>query len=155
MSSYSRIIFFIVLLFSSVSCAKQQNNTTLFQVSHLNQKEDLYILIALDNEERKNYDNSFKYYHKLYTLAKTEVYLKKAIFYGYKTKKFKLLSSLCIDALKQFPKNKEYYTQQLIISLLSQNKIKKALKKALILLDQFNNSTNYEIVANIYYAKKD
>jgi tetratricopeptide (TPR) repeat protein len=155
MSSYSRIVFFVILLLSSVSCAKQQSYIILPQSSNLNQKEDLYLLMALDSEQKKKVNDSFKYYKKLYDLTKNENYIKKAIAYSYETKQFKILYSLSSEAIKLFPKHKEYYTRQLVISLLAQNNLKKALNLALVLLKEFKNSINYEIIANIYYTKKD
>ncbi|MEA2019097.1 MAG: hypothetical protein U9N59_11675 [Campylobacterota bacterium] len=151
MSSYSRIILFIVLIFSSVSCAKQPYTNA----STIDHKEDLYIMLALDSEKNKKYKDSLKYYTKLYNLTKKETYIKKAIIYSYKTKKYKNMYDLSQTALKKFTKNKEYYSQQIIITLLSQNKTNSALEKALELLKEFKNANSYEIVANIYYAKKD
>ena len=152
MSSYSRIIFFIIVIFSSISCAKQPYQTT---PSKINYKEDLYIMLALDSEARKKNNDSLKYFKKLYDLTKQENYIKKAIIHSYQSKEFDSMYNLSQTALKQFQKNNEYYSQQIIISLLAQNKPDTALKQALKLLKKFKTATNYEIIANIYYAQKD
>lgn len=152
MSSYSRIIFLIILIFSSISCAKQPHIIAPTQIQN---QEGLYIMLALDSQTKKNSNNSLKYYEKLYNLTKKETYLKKAIVYSYKTKQFQDMYKLSHIALKQFPKNIDFYSQQIIVSLLAQNKVNIALKRALKLLKKFKTATNYEIIANIYYAKKD
>ncbi|MEA3512350.1 MAG: hypothetical protein U9R37_02015 [Campylobacterota bacterium] len=146
MSSNIRLITITLFLLFSISEAKTTIKDT---------QEDLYIMLALDSEKAQDYPYSFVYYNKLFKISETENYLKKAIFYSYKTKNFKTMVKLSNIGIDKFKENKEYYTQQKIISFISQNKTKQALADAKVLLKEFNNATNYEIIANIYYAKED
>jgi len=143
MSSYSRIILLTLLL--AISSAQGSPNY----------KEDLNIMLALDSEKEKNALESFKYYNILYKESKNQEYLKKAIFYAYKAKKFNAMYDLSKKAVKKFPKYKEYYFQQQIIALLSLGNIKKALQETKVLLKKYPNATSYEIMANVLYAKED
>jgi tetratricopeptide (TPR) repeat protein len=143
MSSYYRII--LLTLFLSTSSIQASPVYT----------EDLYIMLALDSEKNNNAKDSFKYYNILYKQVKSQQYLRKAIFYSYKAKKFDDMYELAKNALEEFPKNKEYYSQKMIVALVSQSKTTKALKDAKLLIKKYPNATNYEIMANVYYAKKD
>jgi len=142
MSSYSRLIFFTLFLFTSIGHASED-------------KEDLFIMMALDSEKTQKPLDSFNYYNKLYKNTQKQDYLKKAIFYSYKAKKFNEMDLLSQKAIKEFPKYEEYYTQQVIIALLSQAKTTKALKIAKQLIKKYPNATSYEIMANVFYAKED
>lgn len=142
MSSYSRLIFFTLFLLTSICHATEE-------------QEDLFIMMALDSEKAKKPIESFHYYDKLYKNTEKQNYLKKAIFYSYRAKKFNDMYLLSQKAVKIFPKYEEYYTQQIIISLLSQNKTTKALKVAKKLLKKYSNATSYEIMANVFYARED
>ncbi len=143
MSSYSRIILLsLVFSISTLQAAPSY-------------KEDLNIMLALDSEKKKNSLDSFRYYSKLFKDTQNQAYLKKAIFYSYKAKKFEDMYDLSQKAIKIFPKYQEYYFQQKIIALLSLAKTKQALKEAKILLKKYPNATSYEIIANVFYAKQD
>jgi tetratricopeptide (TPR) repeat protein len=142
MSSYSRIILLLLFVFTTNIQAK-------------NEQEDLNIMLALDSEKKHNFADSFKYYNTLYKTTNNQDYLKKAVLYSYKAKMFDDMYNLSKDALKEFPKYKEYYYQQIIIALLSQDKTTKALQDAKKLIKEYPNATSYEIMANVYYSKKD
>lgn len=150
MSSYNRsIILTFILLFSSLGCANQND------ITKSNPKEDLYIMLALDSEKNSDYQNSFKFYNKLYTLTQKESYLKKSIEYSFRSKHFKQMYTLSQIALDKFPKNKEYFWHQLIISLHALNKTPEAIIEAKKLIKEFQTSQSYELLANIYYASKE
>jgi len=142
MSSYSRLIFFVLFLFSSLGHATED-------------REDLFIMLALDSEKTQKPLDSFHYYNKLYNNTQKQDYLKKAIFYSYKAKQFSDMYYLSQKAVEEFPQYKEYYYQQIIIALLSQNKTTKALSEAKKLIKKYPNATSYEIMANVFYAKED
>lgn len=142
MSRYTRLIFFTLFLFTSVCNATEE-------------QEDLFIMMALDSEKAQKPLDSFNYYNKLYKNTLKEDYLKKAIFYSYKAKKFNEMYLLSQKAVVKFPKYEEYYTQQIIVALLSQNKITKAMNIAKKLIKKHPNATSYEIMANVFYAKED
>jgi len=150
MSSYSRsLILLFILLFSSVGCANQN------EITKSNPEEDLYIMLALDSEKNSDYQNSFKFYKKLYSLTQKESYLKKSIEYSFKNKQFEDMNKLSRIALEKFPKNKEYYWHQIVISLHSIGKTEEAITEAKELLKEFQTSQSYELLGNIYYVMKD
>ena len=142
MSSYSRLIFFTLFLFTSICSATEE-------------QEDLFIMMALDSEKAQKPLESFHYYDRLYKNTQKQDYLKKAIFYSYKAKKFDDMYLLSQKAVKEFPKYQEYYKQQIIIALLSQTKTTEAMKVAKKLIKEYPNATSYEIMANVFYAKAD
>jgi len=142
MSSYSRLIFLTLFLFISSAYATEE-------------QEDLFIMMALDSEKKQKPLESFSYYNKLYKKTLKEDYLKKAIFYSYRAKKFNDMYLLSQIAVEKFPKYAEYYTQQIIIALLSENKTTKAMEVAKKLIKKHPNATSYEIMANVFYAKED
>ena len=147
MSSYRNFIIISLTLIFSFGCASNQNN--------ISSKDDLSILLALDSESKRNYKNSQKYYDKLYYSTKEERYLKKALVYSYKSKNYKDMQRLSKEGLENYKETNEYYTQNLVVALLSQNSINEALVLAKELVSISPKAVNYEIVANIYYAKKD
>ncbi|MCD4759073.1 MAG: hypothetical protein K8R39_12440 [Arcobacteraceae bacterium] len=150
MSSYSRsLILLFILLFSSFGCANQN------EITKSNPQEDLYIMLALDSEKNSDYQNSFKFYKKLYSLTQKESYLKKSIEYSFKNKQFEDMNKLSKIALEEFPKNKEYYWHQIVISLHSMGKTQEAISEAKELLKEFQTSQSYELLGNIYYVIKD
>jgi len=150
MSSYSRsLILLFILLFSSFGCANQN------EITKSNPQEDLYIMLALDSEKNSDYQNSFKFYKKLYSLTQKEDYLKKSIEYSFKNKQFEDMNKLSRIALEKFPKNKEYYWHQIVISLHSIGKTEEAITEAKELLKEFQTSQSYELLGNIYYVMKD
>ncbi|MEA2050799.1 MAG: hypothetical protein U9O56_08725 [Campylobacterota bacterium] len=149
MSSYSRLGFIFILLSITLGCAKQPSSNLS------NQKEDLLVLLANDSQNQSQYKKSSIYYEELFNLTNNTNYLKKTIALNFEIKNYKKMENLSIKAIKKFPKQKEYYIKQLIISQISQNNLDTALRNALKLLTEFSNSQNYEIVANVYYAQKD
>lgn len=151
-SNYRVVIFTIVFLISSIGCAKQNQN--LVQ-NPPDQKEDLYIMLALDSE--KNLDNlrSFKYYNQLYKLTKKKLYLRKAIGYSLRINEFQQTLLLTKIALEKFPEDKKLFTQQYILALTLQGEYKEALKAAKQLLENDKSSESYEMVANVYYSMKE
>ena len=153
MSSYSRIVLFIVLLLGSIGCAKQYNSSDTEK--KVNYREDLLIMMALDSENNQKYLHSFEYYKKLFEMTDKEIYLKKTIAYSYKLKKYDQMLELSKIGSKTFEKKNEYFIQQSIIGYLSLKKLDLALQKAKELLKDYNSAKNYEIIANIYYAKGD
>jgi len=142
MSSYNRLIFFTLFLFVSILQAKNDN-------------EDLLIMMALDSEKKHKSVESFGYYNELYKNTQKQDYLEKAIFYAFRAKKFDDMYNLSKKASTVFPQYNEYYLQQMIVALLSQNKVEEAFSLAKKLLKKYSNATSYEILANVFYAKED
>jgi tetratricopeptide (TPR) repeat protein len=132
-----------------LGCANQGN------ITKSSPEEDLYIMLALDSEKSSDYQNSFKFYNKLYTLTKKESYLKKAIEYSFRNEQFEQMLALSQIALKKYPQNKEYYWHQYIISLHSLKRTEEAIKESKQLIKEFQTSQSYELIGNIYYVSKD
>jgi tetratricopeptide (TPR) repeat protein len=112
-------------------------------------------MLALDSEKNSDYQNSFKFYNKLYDLTKKEIYLQKSIEYSFRTAQFEQMYKLSKTALKEFPKSKEYFWRQLILSLYSLGKITEAINESKALIKEFQTSQSYELLANIYYTSKE
>ena len=150
MSSYSRLLISLfILLFTSIGCANQNN------ITKNNPEEDLYIMLALDSEKISDYNNSYTYYKKLFDLTKKEDYLRKSIEYSFRTEQFEQMYKLSRVAIDEFPKSKEYFWHQLILSLYSLGKTPEAISEAKKLIKEFQSSQSYELLANIYYTSKE
>ena len=149
MSSYRNIILFIIIVMLSFGCA----NSVYQKMPQ--QKEDLTMVLALDCEQIKDYKNSLKYYKILYFSTKHENYLFKSIIYSFKSKQYKIMYDLSNEGLKFFKINKEYYNRNKVIALLGLSKVDQALELALKLVKLNPKAINYNIVANVYYVKKD
>lgn len=148
MSSYSNIIVFTILIISSIGCANQTN-----LVSKPNYKEDLAMMLALDSERNRDYQEGFVYYYELYKLKGEEKYLKKAIYNSFKMKDFKTAEELSLEGIEKF--DKKLYTHEYILALTAQNYYEKALKIAKAQLKESATPQNYELIANIYYRQKN
>ena len=152
MSSYSRLGFILVFIFISIGCSKQPNPNL---EKKMNQKYDLLILLTLDSEIHNNYSKTSKYYSELYLSNSKVEYLKKAVSNSYKAKEFSQMEKLSTLGIENFLEEKRFFLTQYIVSLVSLEKFDLALKKSLELVREFPIALNYEIVANIYYAKGD
>ncbi len=144
------IIITIVLLISSIGCAKQNQG-----INTPNPKEDLLIMLALDSEKFNNFQNTFQYYQELYNLTNKKIYLFKAISYGLKTNSFEQIQTLIQQGIKQFPEDKTVFQRQYILTLTLQEKYKEALVIAKKLLKEDPSAISYELVAHIYYSMKE
>jgi len=152
MSSYSRVIFFtLILSLSTIGCASQKDINS----KDISSKEDLYIMLALDSEKNLDFKNSFKFYDKLYKLTSKKSYLKKAISYSYKSSSYEQMYTLSKKAVDIFPKEEEYFKHQQIIALHGQKKTDQALKDAKKIIKKYQTWQSYELIANIYYEIKD
>ena len=151
MSSYSRIGFFFIVIFLTFGCAKQSSVTKKVN----DYKEDLFIFLALDSQHTNALRDSAFYYYELYKLNQNEYYLLKAIFNSFKAQDFEMMKNLSRLGLKNYPSKKELFTKELIISLFSLKEFPEAIELSKFLLNKYPSYNNYEIVANVYYAKKD
>ena len=132
-------------------CAKQPHSAK----KGVDYKEDLFILLALDSQNINAPRESTFYYHELYKLNKNQDYLLKAIYNSFKAQDYFMMKKLSREGLANHPKNEELFLKELIISLFSLQEFSEAIKKSKFLLKKYPNYDNYEIVANVYYAKKD
>ena len=152
MPSYNRLIIIIVAIFLFGGCATTQ--TKLQTIKQL-QQNDLDILLALDYQYKKQYKKATKIYTKLYNSTKKDIYLKRAILLGYKSKQYNKVISLANIGIKTFPKDYQYYTQQKILAFIELKQLDKAKQLSQQLLTKYPTSLNYEIIANIFYNQKD
>jgi predicted Zn-dependent protease len=148
MSSYRSIIIFVILIISSIGCANQTN-----LVAKPNYKEDLTMMLALDSERNQDFRAGFIYYYELYKSTAKENYLKKAIYYSFRLKDFKMAEKLTQEGMEKF--DAELYTHEYILALSSQKYYEEALKIAKSLLKESATSQNYALVANIYFQQKN
>lgn len=116
---------------------------------------DLYSLLAIDSEYQNDYNNSLKYYNKLYSITYDETYLLKILRYSYKSKDYNYMYEISKAAIKEFPKKKAFYQRQNIIALIALGRLKEALVVGDELLSNDKSNENYNIVATIYYALGD
>ena len=153
MSSNSRLIFFVLVIFLSVGCANQQNSISMED----RQKVDTYILMALDSQRMLDHKKSLEYFTKLYQLTGEKQYLLNCIKYTFVLKDFEQMEKLAKEALTKFKtkEDKSYFMTQQILSLTSREKFQEALLIANELLNNEQSSVNYEIMASIYYSKKE
>ena len=147
MSSYSRLILLLFLMFTG--CANAKPSYSLKKQTN----NDALILLALDYELNNQFASSATIYEKLYNLEKKSSYLNRAINNSFIIKDFKLTSKLCLENLGKFPKYDEKFYRLAIISLLREVKLDKALEVAQKLLEKYNNTSNYDILGNVYYAR--
>lgn len=153
MSGNSRLIFLILVAFLSFGCASQQKKLP----EQHDYKEDLNILMALDSQRQYDHKSSLEYFKRLYKLTNEKKYLLNSIKYCFVLKDYTQMEELSKEGLAKFKEKDDQsnFMVQYILSLTSQNKFKAALFAANDLLDNEQSAKNYEIMAGIYYAKKD
>ncbi len=145
MSSYSRLIIIFIFIFSG--CVNAQPSLKV------NNQNDTLILLALDYELSKKFNKSAELYLRLYRLTDRLEYLQKAINQSILAKDFKTSGILCKENLDKYPKKDERFHRLAVISSLHQLKLNEALELAKKLLKKYNNTENYEIIGNVYYAR--
>jgi len=145
MSSYSRLIF-IVAIFVTFLDAKLDINKN---------KNDALMLRALDYELHKNINKSAKIYIKLYLDTKSYEYLNKAIAQSMIVQDYQTVYDLVKPNLDKYPKSNQKFYRLIIVASLQLGKSDEALILAKRLLDKYNNTTNYEVIGNVYYARAE
>jgi len=144
-----------------VSCYKRYLVIFVFITSLLsneldkNFNEDLYILYALEYEKQGKTNESRILYEKLFENTKNYEYFIKYLRASLATGNFK-------DIIKKVQPhlNKDIDEQELIlriycVSLLNLNETDKAMVVAQRLLKEYKSALNYEVLANVYFVKKD
>ncbi|MEA3315771.1 MAG: hypothetical protein U9Q30_07955, partial [Campylobacterota bacterium] len=150
MPSYSKLIILGVVTVGIVGCFNEYSVTK--NQKYIDRQTDLYSLVAIDSEYQNDYNNSLKYYKKLYSITYDEVYLLKILTYSYKSKNYNYMYEMAKAAINEFPKKEEFYKRHSIIALVSLGRLDEALVLGDELLSNNKSNKNYEIVANIYYA---
>lgn len=153
MSGNSRLIFSILVVFLSFGCASQQK---ALPQKH-DYKVDLNILMALDSQRQYDHKSALKYFKKLYAQTNKKRYLLNSIKYCFLLKDYMQMEELSKEGLEKFKdkNDQSIFMVQYILSLTSREKFNEALFAANDLINNEQSSKNYEIMAGIYYAKKD
>lgn len=144
MSCYKRYLVIFVFITSLLSNELDKNFN-----------EDLYILYALEYEKQGKTNESRILYEKLFENTKNYEYFIKYLRASLATGNFK-------DIIKKVQPhlNKDIDEQELIlriycVSLLNLNETDKAMVVAQRLLKEYKSALNYEVLANVYFVKKD
>jgi len=150
-SSYKSLIFSFILLFIAGCSSKHE----IAIDKKVFEDEDKLIVHALEYERSGNFNNSKRIYEELYEYTKRYNYLLKAAKINLKTKDYVKAKELSKKNIKHFKHKEEELTRIYIASLIGLKEYDKALLTAKELLKKYNNSLNYETVANVYYMIKD
>ncbi|RXK01234.1 hypothetical protein CRU98_01945 [Arcobacter sp. CECT 8986] len=151
MPSYKTLIILILPLFLA-SCVGTSNipvNKKAFE------QEDTYILYALEFEKHRDLENARQMYLKLFEQSNRYRYIKRYLSFSMQLKKFE---DVRVNSKKYLDEDSASYEDILrfyTISLLKLEKLDEALKQGTLLLEKFNNSENYELLANIYFERQE
>lgn len=142
MSCYKR--YLVIFIFITSLFAKEANFN-----------EDLYILYALEYEKQDKTNEARALYEKLYENTDNYEYFIKYLRASLATGNFKDIVKKVPSHLKKDIDEKELITRIYCVSLLNLNKTDKALSVAKDLLAKYKSALNYEVLANVYFVKKD
>lgn len=150
MSSYKSylIIFFTLFIFSSCSRTPLSIDEKIFE------QEDELILYALEYENMKEYNKSIDIYTELFQKTNRYIYLTKTLVLYIELKDFKKIKELAQKNLNEESLEYENILRIYVISLLNLREYDEAFLNAKILLNNFKNSQNYEIMSNVFYLQK-
>lgn len=142
-----------LLLFMLIGCAK--NSVNLPKDAKLFEQEDEYILYAIEYTNQEKYNISRDLYYELFQKTNKYEYLLRALRFSLEIKDFELAKKMCEKHLDEdVPEYEELY-RIYIVTLINLYEYDDALYHAKILVNQFNNILNYELLGNVYYMKKD
>ncbi|ADG93790.1 conserved hypothetical protein [Arcobacter nitrofigilis DSM 7299] len=144
MSSYKR--YLIIFIFLSSLCAKEVNKDF---------NEDLYIVYALEYERQGDINQARFLYEKLYDNTNNYEYFVRYLRASLATGHFKDIIKKVQNHLGDDVKERELILRIYCVSLLNLNQTNKALEVAQELLSKYKSALNYEVLANVYFVKKD
>lgn len=139
MSWYKTLIIFIFLSFNFLQASNFQ--------------EDQNILFALEHENQGNKKAANELYLKLFKDTHNEQYLIKYLTSSLSLKEFKKAKKHSFENLDKKSKNYERILRIYVVSLLNLKEHNKALVNGKLLLKNYKTAMNYEILANVYFAK--
>lgn len=149
MSSYKRfVIFFSIFIFINFAEASKIDIDKNFD-------ENLYILYALDYERNNNLLEAKKIYEKLFINSLNYDYFVKYLRLSLSTNSFEDIVNKVPVYIKDDLKDHELILRIYAVSLLNLNKTEKAMQIANELVTKYKTSLNYEVLANVYFVKKD
>lgn len=142
MSCYKR--YLVIFIFITSLFAKEANFN-----------ENLYILYALDYEKQDKTNEARVLYEKLYDNTQNYEYFIKYLRASLATGNFEDIVKKVPSHLGKDIEEQELITRIYCVSLLNLNKTDKALSIAQELLAKYKSALNYEVLANVYFVKKD
>ncbi|PLY11063.1 MAG: hypothetical protein C0626_00380 [Arcobacter sp.] len=142
MSCYKR--YLVIFIFISSLFAKEANFN-----------EDLYILYALEYEKQDKTNEARALYEKLFENTQNYEYFIKYLRASLATGNFQDIVKKVPSHLKKDIDEQELITRIYCVSLLNLNKTDKALSVAQELLSKYKTALNYEVLANVYFVKKE
>ena len=142
MSCYKR--YLVIFIFISSLFAKEANFN-----------EDLYILYALEYEKQDKTNEARALYEKLYDNTQNYEYFIKYLRSSLATGNFKDIVKKVPSHLEKDIEEQELITRIYCVSLLNLNRTDKALSVAQKLLSKYKTALNYEVLANVYFVKKE
>ena len=146
MPSYKKIVisfFFTVILCSNINAAK------------IYEYEDRDILFAIEYENLNDYLRAKNTYLRLFENTKNSEYLLKYLRISLFRSEFKDAKKFSLKYLDKKSSDYEQVLRVYIISLINLKEFNTALKYSKDLLKENKSSLNYEIVANVYFAKRE
>ena len=144
MSSYKRYLIILIFITSLLSKEVEKNFN-----------EDLYILYALEYEKQEKTNEARVLYEKLFDNTLNYEYFIKYLRASLATGNFKDIIKKVQNHLDKDIEEQEIILRIYCVSLLNLNDTKNALKMAQKLLAKYKTALNYEVLANVYFVKKD
>lgn len=152
---FSRTIYLtLFILFAFVGCT-QSNVALPEKQTEVFEQEDEYILYAIEYTNQGKYDMSRDLYFELFEKTKKYEYLLQSLRFSLEIKDFEFAK---VNSKKNLNKNVKEYEELYriyIVALINLFEYDEALKEAKILLKQFDNIINAELLGNVLYIKKE
>jgi tetratricopeptide (TPR) repeat protein len=147
MPSYRNYIILITTIIFLVGCGEK--NIQILPNEKVFDKEDEYIIEAINYELINEYENASNMYGLLYANSKKGEYKINQIKMAIKSKNYPKSKSLLLQALKD-DKDNITYLKLLVNVYLLENNYKQANIVALKILSKEQNKDNYKLVANSF-----
>lgn len=119
------------------------------------EKEDLYIVFAIEYERLGQINNARDLYLKLFEKTNKSEYLVKYLKISLGIKKFEDAKYVAAKYLDPSLEDYEDILRIYCVALLNLKEYDKALEVGQTLIGQFNTALNYDVVANVYFVKKN
>jgi tetratricopeptide (TPR) repeat protein len=146
-SSYQRLII-LFLFFTTFSLASGSNEKAF-------DKEDLYIVFAIEYEKIGQINAARDLYLKLFEKTNKSEYLVKYLKVSLSIKKFEDVKYVAAKYLDKTLDDYEEILRIYCVALLNLKEYDKALEVGQSLIKQFDSAINYDVVANVHFVKKN
>ncbi|NQY94071.1 MAG: hypothetical protein HRT43_07890 [Campylobacteraceae bacterium] len=155
MSSYKKYLLIISTTFLFLGCATKTINESISVDKKILENEDQLIVYALEYERNKSYDKSVTLYLELFYKTNRYIYLTRALNLLLEQKKYEQALQISKENIANETSGEyENIMRIYVVSLVNLKQYDLALQSALKLLEKSNSSSNYELIANIYYQQK-